>query len=183
MYEDTSGLTVGDGIVRTGKPLSVELGPGLLTTIFDGIQRPLKVRGVACSEAVMCPPHAVMLSSQTLCNGSWELDAVHQAGMCFSSAHLLAFSGAQHALVPGPCIWRNMVTASARMCACQFNVTFLAPAGHCKAQRRRVHPARRGCAGAGPQHLVRVRTAEGQGAPVRAICMGFRSLTWPGTAV
>ena len=44
VYEDTSGLTVGDGIVRTGKPLSVELGPGLLTTIFDGIQRPLKAR-------------------------------------------------------------------------------------------------------------------------------------------
>ena len=42
MYEDTSGLTVGDPIIRTGKPLSVELGPGLLTTIFDGIQRPLK---------------------------------------------------------------------------------------------------------------------------------------------
>lgn len=42
MYEDTSGLTVGDPVVRTGKPLSAELGPGLLTTIFDGIQRPLK---------------------------------------------------------------------------------------------------------------------------------------------
>ncbi|DBB18851.1 hypothetical protein WJX82_009529 [Trebouxia sp. C0006] len=42
VYEDTSGLTVGDGVTRTGKPLSVELGPGLLTTIFDGIQRPLK---------------------------------------------------------------------------------------------------------------------------------------------
>ena len=42
MYEDTAGLTVGDGVERTGKPLSVELGPGLLTTIFDGIQRPLK---------------------------------------------------------------------------------------------------------------------------------------------
>ena len=42
VYEDTSGLTVGDPVVRTYKPLSVELGPGLLTTIFDGIQRPLK---------------------------------------------------------------------------------------------------------------------------------------------
>ncbi len=42
VYEDTAGLTVGDGVERTGKPLSVELGPGLLTTIFDGIQRPLK---------------------------------------------------------------------------------------------------------------------------------------------
>lgn len=40
-YEDTSGLTCGDPILRTGNPLSVELGPGILETIFDGIQRPL----------------------------------------------------------------------------------------------------------------------------------------------
>jgi V-type H+-transporting ATPase subunit A len=36
-------LTVGDPILRTKKPLSVELGPGILNTIFDGIQRPLEV--------------------------------------------------------------------------------------------------------------------------------------------
>jgi V-type H+-transporting ATPase subunit A len=42
-YEDTSGLTVGDPVMRTKQPLSVELGPGILTEIFDGIQRPLKV--------------------------------------------------------------------------------------------------------------------------------------------
>jgi V-type H+-transporting ATPase subunit A len=41
-YEDTSGLTCGDPILRTGNPLSVELGPGILETIFDGIQRPLE---------------------------------------------------------------------------------------------------------------------------------------------
>jgi vacuolar-type H+-ATPase catalytic subunit A/Vma1 len=37
-----AGVTVGDPVVRTGKPLSVELGPGLMETIYDGIQRPLK---------------------------------------------------------------------------------------------------------------------------------------------
>lgn len=41
VYEDTSGITVGDPVQRTGKPLSVELGPGILDGIFDGIQRPL----------------------------------------------------------------------------------------------------------------------------------------------
>jgi len=41
-YEETSGLTVGDPVLRTRKPLSVELGPGILGQIFDGIQRPLK---------------------------------------------------------------------------------------------------------------------------------------------
>ncbi|KAI9933086.1 H(+)-transporting V1 sector ATPase subunit A [Aspergillus wentii] len=42
VYEETDGLTVGDPVARTGKPLSVELGPGLMETIYDGIQRPLK---------------------------------------------------------------------------------------------------------------------------------------------
>jgi V-type H+-transporting ATPase subunit A len=42
-YEDTSGLTVGDLVFRTEAPLSVELGPGIMETIFDGIQRPLQV--------------------------------------------------------------------------------------------------------------------------------------------
>jgi V-type H+-transporting ATPase subunit A len=42
VYEETGGLTVGDPVLRTGKPLSVELGPGLMSNIFDGIQRPLK---------------------------------------------------------------------------------------------------------------------------------------------
>jgi len=42
VYEDTSGVTVGDPVLRTGKPLSVELGPGIMGAIFDGIQRPLQ---------------------------------------------------------------------------------------------------------------------------------------------
>jgi V-type H+-transporting ATPase subunit A len=41
VYEDTSGLTVGDPVLRRRQPLSVELGPGIMDTIFDGIQRPL----------------------------------------------------------------------------------------------------------------------------------------------
>lgn len=42
VYEETSGVTVGDPVLRTGKPLSVELGPGIMNNIFDGIQRPLR---------------------------------------------------------------------------------------------------------------------------------------------
>lgn len=42
VYEETSGVTVGDPVLRTGKPLSVELGPGIMGSIFDGIQRPLE---------------------------------------------------------------------------------------------------------------------------------------------
>ncbi|KAH7361999.1 vacuolar ATP synthase catalytic subunit A [Plectosphaerella cucumerina] len=42
VYEETAGVTVGDPVYRTKKPLSVELGPGLLNGIYDGIQRPLE---------------------------------------------------------------------------------------------------------------------------------------------
>ena len=49
VYEETAGLGRGDKVVSTGAPLSVELGPGLLTSIYDGIQRPLEAMG-GCSE-------------------------------------------------------------------------------------------------------------------------------------
>ena len=42
VYEETAGLGRGDCVESTGAPLSVELGPGLLTNIYDGIQRPLE---------------------------------------------------------------------------------------------------------------------------------------------
>ncbi len=42
VYEETAGIGRGDKVVSTGAPLSVELGPGLLSNIYDGIQRPLE---------------------------------------------------------------------------------------------------------------------------------------------
>ncbi|MBD3949867.1 V-type ATP synthase subunit A [Tuanshanicoccus lijuaniae] len=41
VYEETSGLAPGEPVVTTGEPLSVELGPGIMSQMFDGIQRPL----------------------------------------------------------------------------------------------------------------------------------------------
>lgn len=43
VYEETAGLAPGDPVITTGEPLSVELGPGLIEAMFDGIQRPLNV--------------------------------------------------------------------------------------------------------------------------------------------
>jgi len=43
VYEDTAGLKAGELVVNTGIPLSVELGPGLISSIYDGVQRPLSV--------------------------------------------------------------------------------------------------------------------------------------------
>ncbi len=42
VYEETAGIGRGDKVVSTGAPLSVELGPGLIKSIYDGIQRPLE---------------------------------------------------------------------------------------------------------------------------------------------
>ena len=42
VYEETSGLGPGESVESTGEPLSVELAPGLIESIFDGIQRPLE---------------------------------------------------------------------------------------------------------------------------------------------
>ena len=48
VYEETSGLGPGAEVVTTGAPLSVELGPGLIESIYDGIQRPLEeIRGLS----------------------------------------------------------------------------------------------------------------------------------------
>jgi len=45
VYEDTTGVAPGDNVYGSGMPLSVELGPGLIGTIYDGIQRPLERLG------------------------------------------------------------------------------------------------------------------------------------------
>ncbi|WFA08463.1 V-type ATP synthase subunit A [Tissierella sp. Yu-01] len=48
VYEETTGIGPGDPVYTTGEPLSVELGPGIIETMFDGIQRPLEdLRDVA----------------------------------------------------------------------------------------------------------------------------------------
>ena len=59
VYEETSGLGPGEEVVSTGMPLSVELGPGLIGSIFDGIQRPLakimEVSGTNLERGVLVP--------------------------------------------------------------------------------------------------------------------------------
>ena len=59
VYEETSGLGPGEEVISTGMPLSVELGPGLIGSIFDGIQRPLaeimKVSGSNLKRGVEVP--------------------------------------------------------------------------------------------------------------------------------
>ena len=42
VYESTGGLQVGSEVIDTGAPLEIQLGPGLLGQVFDGVQRPLR---------------------------------------------------------------------------------------------------------------------------------------------
>ncbi|MEG0765449.1 MAG: V-type ATP synthase subunit A, partial [Pseudoflavonifractor sp.] len=60
VYEETSGLGPGAAVETTGSPLSVELGPGLIENIYDGIQRPLeeimKLAGATIKRGMEVPP-------------------------------------------------------------------------------------------------------------------------------
>ena len=59
VYEETAGLGPGEPVISTGAPLSVELGPGLIGSIYDGIQRPLddimKISGNLLERGVSVP--------------------------------------------------------------------------------------------------------------------------------
>ena len=76
VYEETSGLKPGEEVISTNTPLSVELGPGLIGSIYDGIQRPLdeieRVAGTNLNRGVSVPP----LSREK----KWAFSASKKAG-------------------------------------------------------------------------------------------------------
>tara|TARA_B100001996_G_scaffold161988_1_gene123519 strand:- start:676 stop:2418 length:1743 start_codon:yes stop_codon:yes gene_type:complete len=85
VYEETSGVRPGEPVIRTGQTLSVQLGPGLLTKIYDGIQRPLpeleKTMGVFIKRGV----DADGLDLEK----NWEFNATAKAGDSVSSGDIL----------------------------------------------------------------------------------------------
>ena len=76
VYEETSGLGPGEPVVSTGDPLSVELGPGLMTSIFDGIQRPLDKIMSMSGDRISRGIEATALDHQK----KWPFDAVVSVG-------------------------------------------------------------------------------------------------------
>ncbi len=76
VYEETAGIGRGDKVVSTGAPLSVELGPGLIRNIYDGIQRPLQkiydLAGSNITRGIDVPA----LDRETV----WHFDAEAKAG-------------------------------------------------------------------------------------------------------
>jgi V/A-type H+-transporting ATPase subunit A len=85
VYEETSGVRPGEPVVRTGQTLSVQLGPGLLTKIYDGIQRPLpeleKTMGVFIKRGV----DADGLDLEKI----WSFNATAKEGDSVSSGDIL----------------------------------------------------------------------------------------------
>ena len=77
VYEETSGLGPGAEVVTTGAPLSVELGPGLIENIYDGIQRPLEViREVSGSNSLPRGVEVPALDREK----KWDFTAVARPG-------------------------------------------------------------------------------------------------------
>jgi len=76
VYEDTTGLRPGEPVENTGAALSVELGPGLLTSIYDGVQRPLDVIKKSVGDFITRGTLAAPLDEQK----RWTFDAVAKVG-------------------------------------------------------------------------------------------------------
>ncbi len=77
VYEDTAGLQPGEPVDGTGLPLSVELGPGLLTSIYDGIQRPLEA--IAEKTGSLFLPRGVSVPPLDRAK-KWDFKAVMKGG-------------------------------------------------------------------------------------------------------
>ncbi len=76
VYEETAGLKIGEPVRSSGAPLSVELGPGLLTTIYDGIQRPLKLLQAQCGDFISCGAQVPSLDR----DASWTFEPALEPG-------------------------------------------------------------------------------------------------------
>ena len=76
VYEETSGIGPGEPVYTTGQPLSIELGPGLLEGMFDGIQRPLNVLKDKSGDFLIKGIEALALDREKV----WHFTPVAKAG-------------------------------------------------------------------------------------------------------
>ncbi len=76
VYEETTGIGPGDSVVTTGSPLSVELGPGLIEAMFDGIQRPLEALELQTGSFLTRGARVAPLNREK----KWEFTSVAKVG-------------------------------------------------------------------------------------------------------
>ncbi len=85
VYEDTTGIKPGEAVENTGKPLVVELGPGLLSSIYDGIQRPLQVLRSLTGDFIMRGASAPGLDR----NKKWSFKATVKVGTAVKGGDII----------------------------------------------------------------------------------------------
>ncbi len=86
VYEDTGGVKPGEPVESTGRPLSVELGPGLLTGIYDGIQRPLAALEEESGTFIARGIHTTALDHKK----KWEVQPVVKKGVKVVAGQIVA---------------------------------------------------------------------------------------------
>lgn len=94
VYEETAGLGRGDKVVTTGAPLSVELGPGLITNIFDGIERPLERMRLAAGSNITKGIDLPALDKEK----KWMFHATAKAGETVSAGDIVGYVDETEAL-------------------------------------------------------------------------------------
>ncbi len=87
VYEETEGLKVGEEVISTGNPLSVELGPGIMGGIYDGIQRPLKTLKDMQGDFIS---RGISVSALDI-NKKWLFQAIAKQGDQLASGDFLGF--------------------------------------------------------------------------------------------
>ncbi len=85
VYEETAGLGPGEEVVSTGMPMSVELGPGLISTIYDGIQRPLEKLYAASGTNIHKGVEAPSLDREK----KWHFEPAKQVGAVVSAGDVI----------------------------------------------------------------------------------------------
>lgn len=85
VYEETRGMSIGEPVYSTGETLSVELGPGLVGAIFDGIQRPLNLLYKMAGDRI---PRGVSLPSLDR-EKKWEFSPSREAGEMLEAGDIL----------------------------------------------------------------------------------------------
>lgn len=85
VYEETSGVGPGEPVVSTGVPLSVELGPGLIGSFFDGIQRPLNVLAEMAGDYITRGLEAPGLGREK----KWRFAPAVEVGQAVSSGDII----------------------------------------------------------------------------------------------
>ncbi|MFI3229461.1 MAG: V-type ATP synthase subunit A [Bacillota bacterium] len=87
VYEETAGIGPGDDVISTEEPLSVELGPGLIEGIYDGIQRPLEALRKASGDRIARGVSVAALDHKKI----WEFNATAKIGTMVVAGDELGF--------------------------------------------------------------------------------------------